>query len=321
MKPKYSVHSSVRGGARIFTLQEAEIARAEIAPEWGNNCFLFYTEQHVLEPVSFEEFSRRPRSYGIPILFPFPNRIKDGKFEFNGKRYEVNPKQHGFVRDKKWTVMDSGASDPEGAWILSAFDTADYPEILSQFPFPFRLRVLYRIQNGRLNMETTVQNSGSELLPFGFGIHPYFRLPENGSLCVPAHRRWELVDAIPTGKKLDVEGQYDLREPRDAHTLSLDDIFTAVEPDANGLVRCVLKDNVNRLLTIVQFDANEFPEVVAYTVPAPRRAICIEPYTCPTDAFNLQNSGIQANVIQLAPQSEARFSISIYTESEEEGRR
>jgi aldose 1-epimerase len=315
MANKYSVGSSLRDGTTIWELEEANTASVEIAPEWGNNCFSFRTLHDILEPVSFEEFALRPRSYGIPILFPFPNRIKDGKFLFAGKTYPVNPKQHGYVRDKKWSVIDSGASDTEGAWVRSRFDAEQYPEqILQQFPFPFQLEVEYRLKEGRLLMDTLVLNSGNEKVPFGFGIHPYFRLPERGTLELHAEKRWELIDSIPTGKILDLEGQFDLNKPRDVHSLSLDDIFTELHPDEDGMARCVLRDELNQVQTVVEFDPHRFPHVVLYTVPAPRRAFCIEPYTCPTDAFNLQNSGVEANVLLLLPKTESRFRISVYTE-------
>jgi aldose 1-epimerase len=316
MAGNYSVDRSVRSGTDIFRLEQADGAFAEIAPDWGNNCFVFHATTDVLESVPIEKFAQRPQSYGIPILFPYPNRINDGKFTYAGKTYEVNPKQHGFVRDKKWRVLDNGSSDSEGAWIRSEFDAANYPrEILDQFPFPFALEVLYRLRKGRLTMETVVRNTGENVLPFGFAIHPYFQLPKSGTISIPAEKRWELKDMIPTGRRLHVEGQYDLRQPRDVHTLSLDDIFTDLLPK-DQLIRCVLQDNAKGVRTIVEFDAHEFPDVVVYNVPSPRRAICMEPYTCPTDAFNLQNSGIDANVLELPKNGEMKFRIAIYTEGQ-----
>ncbi|HNG31864.1 MAG TPA: hypothetical protein PK012_19260, partial [Blastocatellia bacterium] len=57
----------------------------------------------------------------------------------------------------------------------------------------------------------------------------------------------------------------------------------------------------------------EFPNVVVYTPPAPRQAVCIEPNTCPTDAFNLEARGIAANVLTLQPGASVNFKISIYS--------
>jgi aldose 1-epimerase len=46
--------------------------------------------------------------------------------------------------------------------------------------------------------------------------------------------------------------------------------------------------------------SEEFRELVAFT-PAHRQAVCLEPYTCITDAINLQQRGIPAGLLVLAP--------------------
>ena len=270
----------------------------------------------MLESVAFEEFCARPTSYGIPILFPFPNRLRDGALSFRGQRYVVNPHRHGFVRDKAWRVLNTGASEREGAWITSRFEAVQYAAaILQQFPFPFCLDVTYRLREAVLSMETVVHNTGAHDMPMGFGIHPYFRCPVPGTLCVPARQRWELEDSLPTGKLLAVDGPYDLRQPRDLTSLVLDDIYTDLVADTDGLVRCTLQDQQCRIQTTVAFDAAQFPHVVVYTPPAPRQAICVEPYTCPTDGVNLQERGVESNLIVLPPGDTRHFLVSIATHS------
>jgi aldose 1-epimerase len=96
MSPRYTVTAETRGEVEIFILREAEIASAAIAPPWGNNCFMLQVPEPVLESVAFEEFRARPTSYGIPILFPFPNRLRDGALSFRGQRYVVNPRFKGW---------------------------------------------------------------------------------------------------------------------------------------------------------------------------------------------------------------------------------
>jgi aldose 1-epimerase len=303
----YSIEKDLREGIEIYKLIEADRAVAEIAPALGNNCFAFRTSAPILEEVSFDDFRKKPTSYGIPILFPFPNRIRDGKFNFEGAEYTVDPPRHGFVRDKAWQVVDSGASDAEGAWIESRFDAADYAEqILAQFPALFTLDVLYRLKDGRLEMETIARNTGDATIPIGFGTHPYFQHPQPSTIQVPAGKRWELADNLPTGNLIDVAGDYDLRAERSTDGLTLDDIYTDVSAEADGMARCYLNQ------TVVEFDPVQFPQIVVFTPPAPRRAICIEPNSCPTDAFNLQERGIESNVITLTPGATVGFKISIY---------
>jgi aldose 1-epimerase len=110
-----------------------------------------------------------------------------------------------------------------------------------------------------------------------------------------------------------VDGPYDVRQPRDVMSLVLDDIYTDLVADTDGLVRCTLQDQQHRLQTTVTFDPGQFPHVVVFTPPAPRQAICIEPYTCPTDGLNLQERGIESNLVVLQPGETRHFLVSIAT--------
>ena len=314
MQNRYSITSEMRDGVELFRLQDAEKAYTEIAPALGNNCYIFKTTQDILEAIPFDEFRSRAKSYCIPVLFPYPNRIRDGEFTFQGERYKVNPTQHGYVRDKAWKVLDSGALDEDGAWITSRIDARDYAtEILTQFPSAFTLQMTYRLKDGKLQLTATAENTGERDMPAGFGIHPYFRLPSKCKIQVPANKRWQLENNLPTGKRIDVEGQYDLRQPQDTAGLTLDDVYSDLNADEDGLVRCYLSDEDTHLQTIVEFDSKQFPYVVVYTPPAPRKAICIEPNSCPTDAFNLAERGIESNRLILKPGDKADFTITIYS--------
>ena len=313
MARRYTATSELRDGAEVFTLADAGAAAAEIAPSLGNNCFSFRTDSPVLEEVSFADFLRRPTSYGVPVLFPFPNRIHDGRFTFGGESFKVDPPRHGFVRDKPWRAVSHGASDDAGAWLTSCFDASDYPEqILGQFPFPFRVEITYRLREARLTLVAVARNNGQRRMPAGFGIHPYFRKPDDGRLRVPAAARWELSDSLPTGRIVSAEGVYDLREGKGLAGMGLDDIFTRVEADADGLARCAITDDGAGTETVVEFSPGRLPHVVVYTPPEPRRAVCVEPNSCPTDAFNLQQRGVESNVILLGAGQTASFNRSIY---------
>jgi aldose 1-epimerase len=314
MAQRYNVTSELREGVEVFSLAEAGSAVAEVAPSLGNNCFSFRTREPVLEAVSFDEFVKRPTSYGIPLLFPFPNRIRDGRFVFQGETYAPDPPRHGFVRDKPWTVVSHGASEAEGAWLTSRFDAGAHPEkVLRRFPFPFTLEATYRLKNGRLELEASARNTGDREMPVGFGIHPYFRKPAGGMVRVPADGRWELSDSLPTGRILPAEGAYDLREGKSLDGLSFDDIFTGIKADESGAARCLILDQENGTETVVEFPVERFPHVVVYTPPPPREAVCVEPNTCPTDAFNLRQQGIESNVIVLSAGETVEFRVSIYT--------
>jgi aldose 1-epimerase len=128
----------------------------------------------------------------------------------------------------------------------------------------------------------------------------------------------ELVDSLPTGNLIDLEGQYDLRQPRSTSDLVLDDIFTDLIADVDGVVRCRLIDQASQVETVVESNIAQFRHVVVYTPPAPRQAICIEPNSSPTDAFNLQARGIDSDMIVLKPGEAASFEVVILSRAASE---
>jgi galactose mutarotase-like enzyme len=187
-KGGHEVSRAVEHGVDIYTLRAGE-ARARVAPAWGANLFCWSDGAAILEPVPLDEVARKPTSYGIPLLLPFPNRVAGGAFTFAGRRYEVDPPRHGFVRARPWAVQDCGASDDGGAWIRCAIDTADFPELAAQYPSTLRAVVSHRLRDRTLNLHVDATNTGDQVMPFGFGIHPYFRRRGAGSsptACRPA---------------------------------------------------------------------------------------------------------------------------------------
>lgn len=309
-EPVHEISRDHEHGVVIYTLR-AGASRARLAPAWGANLFALEDGVAILEPMPLADVAKKPTSYGIPLLLPFPNRIGGGGFEYAGQRFEVDPPRHGFVRSRPWQVAGSGASDADGAWVTCEIDAADFPEILEQFPSPFRAAATYRLREHRLDLQVAVTNSGDQVMPFGFGIHPYFRRPERGTLAVPANRCWELDDSLPTGELVPVDAARDLRQPRDVSELDLDDIYTDLVSDDDGRVRCTLADSDAGVAVVVEADRALFPHSVVYTAPAPRAAICIEPYTCPTDAFNLAARGVPANLIELAAAETIELELTI----------
>jgi aldose 1-epimerase len=301
-----------RDGVDLVRLSTAEDVYATVAPALGFNCYEFVAGLPVLEEVAFETFAAKPTSYGIPIMFPFPNRIRDGRFTFRGRTFTVDPPRHGMVRDKRWRVVDSGATEESGAWVRGRFEAADAGDVvLSQFPFPFGIDVTYRLKGRALGMEVDVANHAEDDMPYGFGIHPYFRRPDAGTLTVPATSLWELDESMPTGRIVSADGCRDLRHAADVSALSLDDVYTALETSDDGSVRCELVDGESGAVTAIEFLAATFPHVVVYTAPEPRRAICVEPQTCPTDAFNLAARGIASDVRVLGPGAREHLELRI----------
>lgn len=248
----------------------------------------------------------------MPILFPFPNRIRGGTWQFEGEAYQFDKPPaapasiHGLLLNRPYQV-ESHAADANGAVLVCTLDSREFADIGRQYPFPFTIGITYTLKDAVLSMGVSIQNTGDRNMPMGFGIHPYFRVglsPQANAAAalikVPTATYWELdEDSLPTGKRLAATGALDLRDGRPFAGLTLDHVFTDVQREADGVSRCVIENRETGHGLVMESDAS-FRELVIYTPPG-RDVICFEPYTCPTDAINLAAQGIPAGVMVLTP--------------------
>src|SRR5262245_60900657 len=74
----------------VVVLSSTKGARAEVWSALGCNCTRWRIGgRELLYGPDPAELAERPTRGGIPILFPFPNRIRDGRFFWNGRAYQL----------------------------------------------------------------------------------------------------------------------------------------------------------------------------------------------------------------------------------------
>ncbi|MBO0894848.1 MAG: hypothetical protein J2O39_10765, partial [Acidimicrobiales bacterium] len=105
------------------------------------------------------------------VLAPWPNRLGDGRYTFNGVTAQVpldEPERHnaihGLVRWRAFEQRARSASSVVAGCLLRP--TPGYPFMLD-------LEVEYRLGGDGLLVTTTATNVGPDALPFGLGFHPY----------------------------------------------------------------------------------------------------------------------------------------------------
>lgn len=303
---------------------------AEIAVDRGFNCFAF---QAVVGGAAVEvldsqpDFARgggRPSGNGIPLLFPFPNRIREGKYSWEGRDYALPEGEvpfdktgnaiHGFALDGPWRLTAAGEDFAVGEFQLSV----DAPQRLKYWPADCAIAVRYELRGTSLVASITIRNPSEVPLPWGFGTHAYFRLPLGADsepkhclVQAPVSEQWELIDCLPTGKRLPLREGDELPEGAYFDQLKLDDVYTGIRP-VEKTVECLVMDE-RAGLQVVQRCPEVFREIVAFTPPG-RNAVCLEPYTCVTDAVNLQRRGIDAGWRVLEPGEEFSTWIAISVE-------
>jgi aldose 1-epimerase len=266
----------------------------------------------------FADSERRPSGSGNPLLFPFPGRIGDASFQFEGRNYQLEPGDvfgaaiHGFVLNRPWRVVEQSNARIVGEFQASIDDRS----ILERWPSDFRIRVSYEVRGRELISDIQYENCGRETLPCGFGTHAYFRLPltEDGNVAetivtVPVNRFWELERMNPTGRVSDVPAGQQLAQGVTLGDSQFDTVFTGVTSDNSGVVRTSLTDPSSGRQLTQTFDST-FTQCVVYTPPH-RQAICIEPYTCVPDAIKLAAAGHETGLQILLPGESRATTITI----------
>lgn len=298
---RFNVTETVFDGEKALILQDNDgQLEATLLPGFGSNLIdlqlkgegvsLLYT------PAGMGDLKDKPVGWGFPILMP-PNRINRGRFTFNGKEYVFDINEagiyhiHGLVHSLPWRVV---ATDTKtAASVTTAIRSDDHASIKRSYPHSFELRMTYSLRDNRVDFLVEAENFGDEPLPFGIGFHPYFNVPlgktSSKAQCtvrVPARQRWELDNFIPTGRRLPVQGKFDLRQPVSLAEVMLDDIYTDLE-FADGASVCEFTDKGAGIS--VRYGADDqFKHWVVFTGKTPDAPfVCLEPYTWVTNAPNL----------------------------------
>ncbi|MFA7256158.1 MAG: aldose 1-epimerase family protein [Kiritimatiellales bacterium] len=127
-----------------------------------------------------------------PVLFPMVGKLRDGRYELDGKTYELP--QHGFARDMDFSLIEQSESS-------LAFQLLPTAETRACYPFEFSLTITYRLSGNRLGIEYAVRNTGSSLMPFSIGAHPAFNLYEPIDNCFLEFEKTETLDTWLLGNK------------------------------------------------------------------------------------------------------------------------
>ncbi|MCC6266302.1 MAG: hypothetical protein IT300_01930 [Dehalococcoidia bacterium] len=253
-------------------------ARALIEPRYGGRIHQLFVEiDGREEPLLFAPpepamYAREPFAGGCYPMAPWPNRIRGGRFFWAGREYAVpldaaGQALHGLVFDQPWQVVARAGRVVE---MVCGFGAG----------WPWEGRAWQRVElgPGYLALKLEVR-SAREAFPAGCGWHPWFRRDVAGSrdvgLAVPAGNRHVLSDHLPTGELATPSGDFAL-EGAPLGARRLDDCYTGFQTPAARI-------DWDRLSLTVAF-ACPRPHLQVYTPP---QAFCVEPQTCPPDAFNL----------------------------------
>jgi aldose 1-epimerase len=245
--------------------------------------------QDVLEGYGEAEMCSGGR--GQPLA-PWPNRLRDGRYEFDGVEYQTaltEPEKqnasHGLVRFANWVPADRGED-------RIAMRHALRPQ--PGYPFALDLELEYALSEEGLTVRSSALNVGRGRCPYGIGFHPYLTVGtakiDDAILCSPG-RRWLPTDErqIPTATE-PVDGtRYDFRLPRAIGATQLDTAYADLGRDSGGRARVTLRDPVQER-SVVLWMGEGFRYLMLFTGDSlaenrRRRGLAAEPMTCAPNAF------------------------------------
>lgn len=221
-------------------------------------------------------------------LFPFPNRLRDGAYSWQGRRYQfpindgaTDNALHGLSRDFSAEALPAHLGESEAA--ITCRYLADGKE--EAYPFPFTFSTAYRLRGNReFEGVLTFTNTGNSSIPCGFGWHPYFQLEDRIDDLLLQLPACELVGIdrrmLPTGKRYAYD---EFSAPSRIGSTVLDNCF-ALSPEP-GRAEVVLTGKTGRLHYWQETGPGKFNFLQVFTHPE-RGSIALEPVTCNVDAFN-----------------------------------
>lgn len=247
------------------------------------------------------------KTMGIPILYPWANRLSASKYGINGAVVTLTAGTGG-VRTDEHGVPIHGVLAAYPGWLVTqksdnsltaVCDYAGRPRLLASFPFPHVLTQQVTLSDRTLTIETTVMPTTAASVPLCFGYHPYLRIPGvprgEWRLQTPTMRHLPVDNwGIPTGATADWTGS---TEP--LGTTEYDDGFDQV-PEGSVFA---LEGGDRRIEVTYE---KGYPAAQLF---APRNddVVGIEPMAAPTDSLR---RGSYRSALVGKPET-ARFSIKV----------
>ena len=245
---------------------------------------LRYKGVEILRRVEdLEAAAARGSSAGIPLLYPWANRLAEPRYRVLGREVVLDISSPLLHFDEHrlpmhgvpWPLLSWVVTEAREDFLAARLDWSG-SNLLAVFPFRHRVELAATLCPDGLSLETTVVASCEGSVPVSFGFHPYFGFSEpsraNWHLKLPAMRKL-LLDGrgIPTGEE--PFGGFNAKLDES----SFDDGFALVEEQTTFSVA-----GATCRVSVELHDGYRYAQVFA---PKDKDYIALEPMTAPTSAL------------------------------------
>jgi aldose 1-epimerase len=269
-------------------------------------------EELLAQNDGVEAYAGRGKTMGIPLLYPWANRLAGFQYTVAGRTVDVphDPNRvalddnglpiHGVIGGRLAWELEREPG-PEAGSLKARLSWSDaQPELFAVFPFRHELEYEARLSEGRLEIGVSVHACGADAVPVAFGFHPYISLPgaprERWLVELPAMRHLGLdPEQIPIGPDEELSAErFELGERH------YDDGFDAVVDPARFSVAAA-----GRRIELEFLEGYPCAQVFA---PEAGQFICFEPMTAPANALR---SGAGLRLLAAGERCRARFSVRV----------
>jgi aldose 1-epimerase len=303
-------------GLRTAVLRESATgSEAHVVVELGSNLHRFATRvggrtvEVLAGAPDVAALRERPSRYGSAVLFPYPGRIENGTFTFEGREIHLplgpdGNAIHGVTRSRPFELVSTDASAANGAQVVTRLDSRAAAIPAEEWPFAFTLTLTTTLKDGVVRIATEVVNTGDGPMPIGLGFHPYFPAGPDEEVFVEADELWEQGgQGLPTGK-IDKLGPSDgLRQPR-----PLRDVPPTISMPEGQVRNLLFRRHGNGIRAGVRYPSARYQVTLecgpgfgamVFFTPVTPPVVSLEPHTCVPNAFNVQGRGLDAGMIVL----------------------
>ena len=179
--------------AAVTLTHAASASSLELVPDAGMVALSWTVagEELLALPCGRAEFLAAARTGGLPLLYPYANRLGADAFPACGRRVDLSRVAslkrddarhpiHGLLlRRGGWSLAVLGPGQ-----IQAELDWGAHGELMDAFPFPHTLRIMWTLAAGggtgaaSLRVVTEVSADRGVDVPAAFGWHPYFRVQD-----------------------------------------------------------------------------------------------------------------------------------------------